>query len=377
MPSLSHQRRSGIITTVIVLALILTTSDRSNASEGPNQRSAIIFDTDMNLDIDDMLALAILHALESRHETKIAAITCSVEDRWGPTFIDLVDTFYGRPEIPVGFVRGGFKPQKPGAPDGSALYSQYLSELRADDGKLVFPHSLINGNDAPDAVLVLRRALSEQADNSVVMLETGASTNFLRLLDSLPDTISGLTGMELVKRKVRFLSIMAGIYQNVVIWGHTFQKGGVETNVFLDVPSAKRLFSRWPSDIVASGMEVGGSIAIPGEIIQNDFNYQPVHPIAMAYKYSDKIFRQGSTPIGKLHDHYTFDLTSAVYAVRPSGGYFSLSPKGRIVVSDDGSTIFEQRPDGNAQYLKIDEEQRIRLLEAMELLVSQPPQGLH
>jgi purine nucleosidase len=86
----------------------------------------VILDTDMNLDIDDMLALSMLHAFESRGEAKIIAITCSFQDRWGPSYIDLVDTFYGRPEIPIGLVRNGYRSKGPPLPDGMPLYTQYF-----------------------------------------------------------------------------------------------------------------------------------------------------------------------------------------------------------------------------------------------------------
>jgi hypothetical protein len=84
-----------------------------------------------------------------------------------------------------------------------------------------------------------------------------------------------------------------------------------------------------------------------------------------------------STPAGKLHDHYTWDLTAVLYAVRPNDGYFSLSPKGKISTFDDGGSKFEGNAVGNAQHMIMDDTQRIRVLEAMELLVSQPPQRTH
>ncbi|MEK7753907.1 MAG: nucleoside hydrolase, partial [Acidobacteriota bacterium] len=42
----------------------------------------VIFDTDMGNDIDDALALAVLHALESRGEAKILGVTITKDNRW-------------------------------------------------------------------------------------------------------------------------------------------------------------------------------------------------------------------------------------------------------------------------------------------------------
>src|ERR1700684_1280862 len=66
----------------------------------------LIFDTDMGNDIDDALALALLHALESRGECRIIAVTITKDNQWAAPYIDLVNTFFGRPNIPIGMVKG-------------------------------------------------------------------------------------------------------------------------------------------------------------------------------------------------------------------------------------------------------------------------------
>ena len=52
----------------------------------------VIFDTDMGNDIDDALALALLHALESRGECRIIAVTITKDNPWAAPYIDLVNT---------------------------------------------------------------------------------------------------------------------------------------------------------------------------------------------------------------------------------------------------------------------------------------------
>ena len=71
----------------------------------------VIFDTDIGNDIDDALALAMLHALESQGEAKLIAVTITKDCRFSAPFVDLVDHFYGRPEIPIGVVRNGKTPK--------------------------------------------------------------------------------------------------------------------------------------------------------------------------------------------------------------------------------------------------------------------------
>ena len=69
----------------------------------------VIFDTDMGNDVDDALALAMLHALASRGEVKLLAVTVSKDNPWAAEYVRLVDEYYGRGSIPVGIVHDGKK----------------------------------------------------------------------------------------------------------------------------------------------------------------------------------------------------------------------------------------------------------------------------
>jgi hypothetical protein len=73
------------------------------------------------------------------------------------------------------------------------------------------------------------------------------------------------------------------------------------------------------------------------------------------------------------YDRPAWDLTAALYAVRPDHGYFSLSPPGRITVDEKGKTAFEPDPAGKQRYLIAGEKERNRTLEALIQLSSQPP----
>ena len=54
-----------------------------------------------------------------------------------------------------------------------------------------------------DALTVLRETLSEAEDNSVVIVSLGFLHNIAQLLKSPADEISSLTGVELVRKKVK------------------------------------------------------------------------------------------------------------------------------------------------------------------------------
>src|SRR3954452_23839594 len=62
----------------------------------------VIFDTDMGNDVDDALALGILHSLTSRGECRLIGVTLTNANASAVPYIRLVNSFYGRPAIPVG-----------------------------------------------------------------------------------------------------------------------------------------------------------------------------------------------------------------------------------------------------------------------------------
>jgi len=329
------------------------------AAQPAREPIRVIFDTDMWGDIDDVLALAMLHALQDRGEARLLAVTSSTDDPSTTTFIDALDTFYGHGDIPVGLIRDGVTARQTIGHFPSFFmskgYTEALSGAVNPDGSLVFPRTLKKGEAAPDAVALLRKTLAAQPDGSVVIIQVGFSTNLARLLESKADRTSPLDGMSLVRRKVRLLSVMAGAYADRQ--GRPLQTGTPEFNLELDVPSA----------------QIGASMRIKGSTVDRLYGYARNHPVSAAYHYADPIYRKKDTPPGVLHDHATYDLTSVLYAIRPDDGYFSLSAPGQINVLPDGSSRFVARPDGAHRYLMMDDAQRARALEAMTLLASEPP----
>jgi purine nucleosidase len=359
----------------------------SSANTLPNSVAPInvIFDTDIWSDIDDMLALAMVHALHDRHELNLVAVTISTDDPWCASYVDLVDTFYQHSQIPVGIVHGGmnvemFRKKYPNLTWPVTRYTQTISELKARDGSPLYPHHLIDGTKALEAISLLRKTLAAQPDASVVVIQVGYSTNLARLLDSGADASSPLDGRELVAKKIRLLSVMAGSFRDVQSENNTVRKGSPEFNVAVDVPAARKVFSSWPTPIVVSGFEIGMSMLYPGKSIEQDYSYAEHHPIADAYRTycEEQVARRDlskETRCPGEHDHATFDLTAVLYAARPDRNYFSLSKPGKITVLDDGGTRFEESEWGTQRHLILDVGQKARTLEAMVMLASQPPRA--
>jgi len=283
----------------------------------------VIFDTDLGNDIDDALALAILHAFQSRGEVRLLAVTVTKDNPWASRAVAVINRYYGRPEIPIGAVTNG---------------------VTKDDGHYNLVIAGAETGTYPPAVAVLRQALEKEADHSVVVVQTGFSTNLAHLL-------AEPGGKELAGRKVKLLVAMAGNFT---------KPDFTEYNVKMDVASAKRVFDEWPTPIIASGFEIGERIKFPASSIEHDFPAS--NPVAAGYKAYMKM----------PYDRETWDLTAALYAVRPDDGYFLLSAPGHIRVQPRGEVRFEPDPAGPHRYLILHDDQIARIREALIWLASQP-----
>ena len=137
----------------------------------------IIFDTDMLTDFDDVGALACLHALADAGECEILATVSSTRGNASVGAIEVINHYYGRPDLPVGSPKGmGVMGDRAGAKE-KVCPSAPLGEKRGNDGghykyrKLLadYPgwYRHADADDAPDANETYRRVLAAQPDKSV------------------------------------------------------------------------------------------------------------------------------------------------------------------------------------------------------------------
>lgn len=305
----------------------------------------ILFDTDITGDVDDVLALAMLHSLADRGACELLGVTVSKNHPLTASFVDAQNTFYGRPDLPVGVTR-----------DAQAQHreSRYLKLAESPD----YPHDLRRNEDARDAVELMHELLAAQPDRSVTIVSVGIASNLANLLQS-PG------GVELVKAKVRTLSIMAGAF--------AFCNGSnyhLEANVINGIGYMQTVAERWPDGVpvVWSGYEIGEALPYPRQSIARDFGYRTPHLVREAYLLHS----------GPAHDRPCWDQSSVLQAVYPERGFFGLSQPGRVRVLDDGFTRFTpqgkgRQPSGRDRFLTLSAGQQARALEAMVQLTVQPP----
>ena len=259
-----------------------------------------------------------------------------------------MNSWYGYPDLPIGIVIDGVK-------HDTSTYTRNVVEMKMD-GKKLFDRSLQDGQELPVAVSLYRKLLSESPDSSIVIIAVGQSTNLARLLDSEPDEYSTMPGLELVSRKVDYLSIMAG----------NFLEGRPETNIFNDSASAARVLEAWPTEIWFSPYHVGMACPYPGESMINDFAKVDFHPLVEAYKSYQPM----------PYDRPTWDLTSVLFAVEKDSSYFTISPPGKVSLvfapnfEHHVVTHFTAHPQGKHRYLSVDEKQAKRIQKRLIEMVS-------
>ncbi len=293
MPSLLRRAVCGVLAWIGFLCAVTL------ASAEP---ARVIFDTDMASDVDDVGALAILHALADRGEAEILACGVSSNNEETGPCIEIINTYCGRPDIPIGKVRG-LKLAYPQPRPDEVIPSLYTAAVAR-----AFPHRLKRTSDAADAVEIYRHILASQPDRSVTMITVGFLTNLETLLNSRPDAASSLSGEALVKTKIEQWVCMGGKFPL-----GQFPDGGGEYNVAWDTLASIRAIHDWPTPIVFSGYEIGAAIKVGAKL-----SARPEHdPIRMSYQY-----------FNGLRDREAWDLTAVLYAVRGSQDLWDLSAPG-------------------------------------------------
>lgn len=307
---LDHLRRFDL-SFVLLFALLCSSGGIAALAAEP---VPIIFDTDIESDVDDVGSVALLHALANRGEAKILAMGVSTKYAFSAPCLDALNHYFGRPDIPIGNVKG----------EGVAESSKYAEQIARE-----FPQDLQSGDRAPDAAHVYRAVLAKQPDHSVVIVTVGFLTNLRNLLKTKPDGHSPLDGRALVEQKVRAWVCMGGGFPQ-----------GREWNVFRHASASREAIQAWPTAIVFSGFELGSQIKT-GAALRDLPETSPV--------------RRGYQLYNDLNDRESWDQTAVLFAVRGWNDglkdLFKLSGEGCIEIQEDGANTWNPKGDCRHRYL--------------------------
>lgn len=306
------------------------------------QPQAVIFDTDMGNDVDDALALAMLHRYADEGKVKLLGVMINKNEPSSAEYVDMVNTYYGYGSIPIAVA------ERPADSSADGRNADGQNFVEAVVSKYDFPRSMTDYSSLPFAVELYRQLLSSQPDHSVTIVSTGFSTNLAALLDSPADDISPLTGSELLANKVRLVSVMAGNFRE------EGQDRFPEYNVVRDIPSARKFFAECPAPVAVSPFELGWEIRYPAASIESNLGYDAPNPVAEAYKLY----------LPMPYNRPAWDLTSVLYAVEGSK-YFTGHATGTVTIDSEGFSTFTPSADGRHTFLSVAPEARQTLLDRL------------
>lgn len=332
------------------LSLFLAAAPAAAVRAGEPVR--VILDVDLAEDVDDAGALAVLHALADLGEAEILGVLISSKNEWVGPCLDAINTWYGRPDLPIGYQRShqyGYR--NPDNPDRETPSRYAEAVARA------FPHDLARSSDAPEAVGLCRRLLAGQPDGGVTLITVGFLTNLRDLLDSRPDEHSPLDGERLMAQKVAQWVCMGGIFP-----GGQFPDGGGEYNLMYDTAASVRAVNDWPTPVVFSGFEIGAAIKTGARLRETPEE----NPVRACYQHYNG-----------LQERESWDLTAVLYGVRGLGDRWTLSQPGFCLMHarvPHGYSRWIPAVQGPHRYLRpLQPPAEVGAL--LEELMIRPPQG--
>lgn len=329
--------------TVLIILIIISSVHLFSQTEKPLK---VILDTDLDSDIDDAAALAALHHYANEGQVEIlATISCSALPA-SVELIDIINTYYNRPDIPVA------KPEQ-GAPAKEWI-------VKGEQVSEEFPHD-VNIYNAPTSNHVYRKILSQQGDNSVVIISLGYLNNLSKLLQTDPDEYSDLSGKELVRKKVRTYYCMAGRYP-----ADSAKKDSKAGNFRPDPPASIYVEDHWPTRMIYTG---GGEFAWEiacGNALKKTGKDNPVR----------RIYELGKSWKSDNWEHHSADIITVFVAVegintffheiKDGYNYFDRHGRNRWVTDHDNplrSYVSEFKPGVNKEEIK----------KTFDLIISQEP----
>lgn len=289
----------------------------------------IILDTDMGNDVDDVLALAVLHSLHQQGKIIFDSILVSKDAEKAPIFTELFGLKCDNP-VPVAKADRGVA-----IPFETYLHLTGIFLERAPKTK-----AQLSAN-YPLASELLKERLEAAEDNSIDLLTIG-------FLSNIGDFLNDEGNAALFNRKVARVHMMAGNYE----------KPQPEFNVMMDIPAFKTALEKFDGPITFVGFELG-RVRYPESSIRRLYDDARHDMVWLSYmSYRDK-----------PHHRQCWDPLTALVA---SGCYeddFDLSAPGEITVEGNGVTHHTVQEGGRHRFVTLDDPQEKALTEVMVALI--------
>lgn len=263
-------------------------------------QTKVILDTDMDSDVDDVAALAMLHHLVARNELQLLGVVVTSDDPFAPLCADAINNYYDNGAIPIGFLK------KQATMAGNSKYARQISET--------FPHRLRSYKDARESAELYRELLGKSADNSVVIVTIGHLSSLQQLLQSTGDKYSPLTGKELAAKKVNRWLCMGGMFPE-----------GKEANFYRpDMQSTVFCLKEWSGPVIFSGWEIGKEIITGTDTLKTLL--PPGSPVYRAFELYNQFAGRPS-----------WDQSAILMLTSYFQKYFNTVDNGFCLIEGDGS----------------------------------------
>ena len=299
-------------------AMIMTPSNLLAESAEKMNPKKIIFETDMCTDVDDVGALAMLHALADNREAEILAVSFNEVHPSAANAICAINTWHNRGNIPIGIYKGDLTD-----PDESS----YLDALAN------FSHNL-PATPIPSSLALYRQVLSEQPDASVTIISVGFLNNLYDLLKTDPD---------LIAQKVTELVVMAVLIDDPY---NTVRHGLIDKSEYV--------IHNWPTRLVIS--QHGESVHTGARLSETPAE----NPVREAFYQRFN---------GQYKGRSSWDQLAVLYGVRGLRDYFTEITEGKGRLSNGYE--WEMKP-GFRSYLdpSLSDSEYVRIVE--DLMIKPP-----
>ncbi len=319
-----------VLAAIIVCGLTVLTACSNDDNPAGQQGEytgmpLVIYNTDIGSSTDDLFAMEMLYHYEDEGRCRLLGVMVDREGERNAAFADVMNTYFGHGDVPIGLVRDGIKEPK--------VWIDYahVADTKDGEGQPMFRRTVADYSSLPDGWQLYRRLLAAQPDRSVSIVSVGFVTCLAQLLTSGADEYSSLTGVELVRRKVKCIYLQGGMFGEAEEPDFNFAQG---------ITFAKTFFQNWPQevDMVFSPMETGQDVEYTPEQVIADVSWTDVHPIKQVYM-------QCNCNTGQR----MWDVMPVVQAVE-GDALFTLSQRGTVRITDQAETIFTPSATGNCRY---------------------------
>ena len=296
----------------------------------PKQQAPVqmILDSDFGSSTDDLFALMMLHHYIDEGKVNLKGIVVDREGEKNAALVDVFNTYYGHPNIPVALERNGVKNPRCFIP-----YSG-ITDLKDAQGNPLFKRSF-DASKCPEGYKLYRQLLSQADDHSIVVVAIGFATTLSQLFESGADEYSNLNGVELFGKKVKSVYIQSGRFESGdSLCGYNMRAASKQSAIFYD---------KLPKnvDLIMSPSNIGDLMDYLPKDVLVDLSYTELNPIKAVYT-------NYTCDTGQR----MWDTNCLVQAVLGDEAYH-LSPRGWVTFVDKGEEslmLFEQDPKGNARY---------------------------